>query len=542
MFKTTPLCLRFAFLQLTLCLATGMARSHAADVSAPADSGRSPELRKLVERMREVVENSPRDAEKFFELGQAFKSEGQAERANWAFEQAVRIDPDHPGARQELGYRRQGAEWTKGPRVALKPVPAEGEAAPESTASQPAQPAPQNPAAGGGATAPAVPKEKGPPGGSAGSSPASPAEAKTEAAKVEERIAARKRWAQEAGEKLQMKFSFVEDEDFLIHSNFESGSGKVKALHTSLKGIKRLVQKFIGSHRGPIWPDKQQIVYLQASTQCMRFAEAIDSQRFPEEDGVYTAGDEQKGFHTVFSTPREAYLAEYLGWSALDRLGGSNRFVGWWLRDGIGGLVKGATEEGKRERTLDQAFSRVAAELEARFDEVSIFKLLETEDYKPNAAELNRALATTFVMYLYEKGGGKLHQVIAALKSPEAPSPPAGDDKLFFSKYIAFQANVLTTAYHEKTEKMNDGWKAYVQQKAALVDKAPKPPEPGKTNKTGKTTKGTKGTGGKDGGDRPPEKRGGGDRRGGNEKKGTDRTTERGQGRGTEKRGGGDEG
>jgi hypothetical protein len=258
----------------------------------------------------------------------------------------------------------------------------------------------------------------------------------------------------------------------------------------------------------------------------MRFSEAVDGQRFPEEEGYYigqaSAGDLNLGDHIVFSgKPPEKNLGFFLGSIALDRMGNSDRYVGNWLRYGLAGMVAGSTEEGKKDKVVDQAFRRTYAELEANYEGVSIFKVLESEsESSKKNGELFQAESLTLVAYLYKLGPSKLQKLIEDLKSSEAPPKPEGEDKLFLSQYARFQESSLVSNFHEKIEKLNENWKLYVKAQADTLEKTGKPDPKKNTKKTDqkkneKNTGGNRNTGGKGGGGT----KGGGDQ-GGGEKKG----------------------
>jgi len=51
------------------------------------------------------------DAEGFFRLGLWAKRHGMSKEAQICFERALKIEPDHTGARLQLGYVRVGSEW-----------------------------------------------------------------------------------------------------------------------------------------------------------------------------------------------------------------------------------------------------------------------------------------------------------------------------------------------------------------------------------------------------------------------------------------------
>ena len=54
---------------------------------------------------------SPDDAEGFFRLGLWAEQHGMSKEARLCFERALQIEPDHTGARLQLGYVRVGSKW-----------------------------------------------------------------------------------------------------------------------------------------------------------------------------------------------------------------------------------------------------------------------------------------------------------------------------------------------------------------------------------------------------------------------------------------------
>src|SRR6185503_9072028 len=144
----------------------------------------------------------------------------------------------------------------------------------------------------------------------------------------------------------------------------------------------------------------------------------------------------------------------------------------------------------------DEAFRRAAGDLEAKWDSVSILKLLESEYPRSNAASDLEAQALTLVQYLYATNKSGLQEFVQDLKSAEAPVRQGKDDKFFMSKYLAYQERTLRSNFHDTLEKLGENWKKYVAAKGAELEKNRKnDPKSGKTQKTGKT-------GGKAGGPR----------------------------------------
>lgn len=68
---------------------------------------RSP-IEEHAERFRAI---RPGDAEAWFRLGAWARENDLPTKAREAFEKAVAVDPDHAGARRQLGYRRHQGRW-----------------------------------------------------------------------------------------------------------------------------------------------------------------------------------------------------------------------------------------------------------------------------------------------------------------------------------------------------------------------------------------------------------------------------------------------
>src|SRR5258705_8439276 len=153
---------------LSLLVLLGLAPGSAAPpggADAPPPAGgaaggaASQKLAEYVQRLRQL---SPRDADAFYELGRWCESQGLKDKATKAFEKAIRIDADHPLAREALGYRPDGTGWTLG-------KPSSGR-----TDGDPADPpAPRPASAAGSAPTPAP-----------GTAPSVPSTGKASAAKV----------------------------------------------------------------------------------------------------------------------------------------------------------------------------------------------------------------------------------------------------------------------------------------------------------------------------------------------------------------------
>lgn len=424
---------------------------------------------KTAEYVKRLSEVSPRDADGFYRVGQWCEQEGLNSQAIGAYERAIRIDPDHQPARAALGYTALGTGWVKGKPRSLQSGEGASDDSPSKESPQAGADSGTSNPSGDTVTRPEIvpkPEESNP---------------EAEAARVEQVIAAKKKWAKEAGDKLGWTFSLHEDDDFLIHTTFPSS--KARELASWLRKLKSLVLAYAGRVQGPIWPTKLQFFYLRATTECMQFSEGIDGKRFPEGAGFYIQNDPERGYHIVFCELPEKDLAFFMGWSALERMGNSNRFVGWWIRDGIGGLAAGNTIEGRKEKYLEQAFNVAGAEIKSNPEGTSVFNILGTKGYGASSQELNRSQAITLVAYLFQMSRSKFQKVVADLKSSSAPVVPKDEDKFFFSQYTAFQEKSITTNYRQKLEKIDQGWKEFVLKKAAEIDQNTKKAQPTKSRK-----------------------------------------------------------
>jgi hypothetical protein len=100
------------------------------------------------------------------------------------------------------------------------------------------------------------------------------------------------------------------------------------------------------------------------------------------------------------------------------------------------------------------------------------------------------AQALTLVQYLYTSNKSGLQEFVQDLKSPEAPVRQGKDDKLFLSKYAAYQERSLRSNFHDTMEKLGENWKKYVAARGSELERNQKnDSKTGKTQKTGKTGK-----------------------------------------------------
>jgi hypothetical protein len=275
----------------------------------------------------------------------------------------------------------------------------------------------------------------------------------------------KKAWAAEAAQKIAATFVTVEDRDFLIHTTLPKGSRELATLRASLAGLKKLLAGIVGARtNATIWPGKLQFVLLRSEPEYERFAQMVDGEASAKNpDGAYT-----KDGHTALWKPDSPLLAELLGESALENFEGSDRWVGWWLRDGVAVLLLASSPEGQKQETYKRSFFLAADLLKAEGDNYKVFNLLETRDYKSSSADRNRALALTLVDYLVKKNRTGLGSLIKALKSDKAPAParsPAEQDSFHLS-YISFQSQAIESAFGMQVSALDGRWKEYVHQMA----------------------------------------------------------------------------
>jgi tetratricopeptide (TPR) repeat protein len=414
-----------------------------------------------LEYYRRLAAVSPRDAEGFYALAGWCEGQGLKDEAQRCLERVIRVDPDHPQAREALGYTRHGLGWRLG-KAAGKPN--ETEAPPEAEASAPPATAPTPEPAAGEAPAPApapspVPEaeRKTPPAAGAGESSG---------------LEAKRAFAKAAEEKLKQQFNTKEDADFIIHTTHDLASPAVRDLHNVLKALKKRIATAISPRAGSaIWPDKVQIFFFSNAERCALFAELVDGQRFPERDGFYA-----KAGHLVFHRLPEERLALYLGETALERLDGSDRFVGWWLRFGLAESIASQTDEGQKNSRYPKAYELAASLLSGKNEAFSVADLLETPAPNVRKADEQRALALTFFDFLFQASKSRLQKLIVDLKGPTAPAPPENQSdalafRKFFVEYLAYQEDLIVKGYRWSLEQLDQRWKAFIVERAKALKK-----------------------------------------------------------------------
>jgi hypothetical protein len=412
----------------------------------------------------------PRDAEAHFQLGEWCETRGLEKEARRAFLQAIAIDADHAGARRKLGYSRYGTGWRIGAAGGShtgKPVSrrtVDRQARDDGTA-----------AAKASSTAPVTAVTGSGPEKS--TSPEAGSEATPEARVVTTELERKKAWAEAAFKKFRAEMVTFEDGDFLIHTTHPSvRQPEVRALVQNLRQLKQDLIRFLGLPRSSVlWPDKLQFVLLRYQEEYGRFAEiaddTTDADRSP--DNAYT-----KDGHTVLWKPDAEALPRRVGETALENLNGSDRWVGWWLTEGIAEVLVSQSPAGKARQHYRRSVLYAADYMKSKGDDLKIFSLLETPDYRDRERRRHRALALTLVDFLNRSKSGAFQKVVKALKSEEAPLVPAENSKEAFDKfyldYISFQKETLESNYRAELTELDALWKKYVRLQAERLRVEPK--------------------------------------------------------------------
>ncbi len=467
-----------------------------------------------------LVALAPRSADAHVQLGEWCRQAGLESEALECFKKAVAIDTDCAQARQVLGYRRYGTGWRKeGEKTAGFERPGGSSRRPSVAlpASAAASPAPGLDTASGGVASsrpgaassvlpeapasaetdkpassaiepgksPPVPPEetevtaKKVPAQAPGSPPETPPAATPPGARPgaqTEELAAeiekKKAWAKAASEKIQAAFFTYEDNDFLVHSTLPASSREMKLLLFNLKGLKKTIAIVIGvSGSARIWPDKLQLVLLKSEPEYERFANMVDAiQSAKNPEGAYTSGS-----HSVLVSPDSDALARILGETALRRLNGSEKWVAWWLEQGVAELVFAQSPAGQKKEHYANTIKYAADVIKAEGEILKIFNLLETPSYKDKDSTRNRALALSLVHFLFKKSQGGFHDLIKTLKSDAAPAPPPADSKskeefnAFHLSYISFQEKAIESSFRMSLSAIQERWKAFTLQAAEAI-------------------------------------------------------------------------
>lgn len=448
--------------------------------AAGEDSRGGPADSAIAEYCRRAREISPLDADAHHRLGLWCRERGLEEFATRALEQALAADPDHAGSREALGYVRRGSGWIRkgetprsaGVSIQWPPASTGGTPDPASAGGSGAPPS------GGDAPSTAtpvvevkqVPGMAPPPSSLQPEVGSVPDIATAPAAGAEPGALLRKRqWAEAAAKAFKTAFVDLEDSDFLIHTTYPSSrQPQVRALQANLRRIKSDAIALLGlrAGSGQFWPERLQLVLLKSREEHQRFAEMIDKVRIPvDSDGAYTAGE-----HTVLWKPDSIVLPRLVGETILDRAGGSDRWVAWWLKKGVAEALAASSPEGKERDLYRRHFQSAAKLLEAQDSAVSIYSLIETRDYPRRDEDRSRALALTLFDYLIKRSSRGLRSLVRELKSDKAPAPPSGDDAAqwneFHLSYLVFQQESIESSFGTRLDKLEAGWKIYVQRNA----------------------------------------------------------------------------
>lgn len=442
----------------------------------------------------------PRDAAAHAALGAWAKAQGLEEEATKCLERAIAIDPDFEEARIALGYRRHGTGWRKegerkpifrrsSPQVLLPPLGPLSRTSGAAPAGSPgitdaADPAgdaetvaPTTPTALPAVPAPdplppdAAPEPLEPAATPFDPKPTRPREtAAAQAATIAIEVERKKTWARDAATKISATFSTYEDNDFLVHSSLPASSREVKLLVTHLKGLKKILATIVGGGGSArYWPDKLQFVLLKSEPEYERFASMVDglaSAKNPA--GAYTRDD-----HTVLQNPESDALARVLGETALKKMNGSDRWIGWWLSDGIAEMLHAQSPSGLKQEHYAVSIKYAADAMKAEAENLKIFNVIETASYKDRDSTKNRALALSLVDFLLNSKGA-FHGLIKTLKSETAPAPPAVPESsksreefdAFHLSFISFQERALEASFRMQISTLAERWKLYTQKAA----------------------------------------------------------------------------
>ena len=458
--------MRLSFFPCVLLVAVALASAEArlgAQTAAPPSGGA---IREYCERASKVI---PTDLEGRYQLGLWCREQGLGAQALELFRAVIALDPDHAGARGALGHVRHGAGWIERSRLeSLSRAPSIPATAAGETPAAAAAPAGGTAGAQPASSAPEVAGATETPAGSAGAESVPAPDADAEA------IARKKEWAQAAAEAFQTQFATHEDDDFLIHTTFESTrSPEMQALLRYLKAAKKVIAQLSGA-RGSIWPQKAQFILLRSREEYARFADAIDGVKDAVNlDGGYTAA---RG-HTVLWRPASTRTISTLAESALDRFNGSGRWIGPWLREGFAEFVVAyivSAEKGEEKRDLFRENFLQSWQFIQADPAVTIYTLLEVPGYPSREQARFRGLAMTLIEYMIRRNRRGFQKLVQTLKSDEAPPPPGNTEeefKSFYLSYVSFQSEAVTSSFG-RIEKLEAEWKAHVEKTATAYEEA----------------------------------------------------------------------
>lgn len=418
---------------------------------------------------RKLAEISPRDPDGHYELAIWCREKGLSEAAQKLLERIVAaIDPDHPKAREALGYKRFGLEWRP-----AKEIPDEAKPEPEASDSEAAKPAPvpaksstpestsPAPAAGPGAPGPA---KSGPP------APKAPGSGEVGLEKIEDLVQRKKRFAEEAATAVPLVLTHIDDGDFLIHTTHPSGARQLKSLQDELKKVKLSVISILGVRpQTPIWPQRLQFFYLRA-VECAEFSEKVLSKRFDDSNGWM-----EIDAHTLLLNRIDSdELALFAGRRALERFNGSRQWVSWWLHQGLAGLVAARSEEGQRRDFLAKAYRDMAATIQVDPKSYVLQDIFERPDRQVVDGDKAQHMAMTFVDFLAAQRGKGLGKLITELKSGDAlppQDPKSPEFRSFTIDYLSLQDKLLRNHFRMSPEQLEDRWKEHVIERQRTMDR-----------------------------------------------------------------------
>ncbi len=285
--------------------------------------------------------------------------------------------------------------------------------------------------------------------------------------------------------KASLTFATEEDQDFLIHTTLPRASAELREFKANLKALKKSLVAILGLRSNArIWPEKLQFVVLRSAPEYERFAQLVDGIPAPRNpEGAYT-----RDGHTVVLRPDTPLLPRLLGTTALEKLDGSDRHVGWWLVEGLGEWLFAQSPAGAAQDFLKNEYLRAADFLRAEGKTFRIFDLIDSADNTGRDAARNRNLAFTLVDFLAQLRPRGLAEFVSSLKSDKAPAPPSSKEETaaFFANYASFQETAFLAAFRRPVADIEEKWKQFVlargeafrTKESAPTAPAPKAPRP----------------------------------------------------------------
>ena len=198
-------------------------------------------------------------------------------------------------------------------------------------------------------------------------------------------------------------------------------------------------------------------------------------------DQVDYARNAESGYtnedHTALWQPESAAATRVLAIDAVSYLHGTDRQVGWWLKDGIAewviGMSKVSLGKDARDKTYFQRNFKTASDvLKAENNEENIYALLESQEIKRRQEKRSRAMAMTLVDFFAKirKSPRYLQGLLNDLKGEQAPLAADEDDedalKTYWLSYVNFQEKAIKTHFKKETEELDLLWKRYVLETA----------------------------------------------------------------------------